>query len=129
MMLAFTIITCILLLFSLMAALVDEFKAVGAAFLLWVVSCAIFGFISLINPEETNEQKASEEIKNAISQEIAEAYYEGQRDYAEGNVHIRDINYDHCYHWETTPWNDVNIDSIPYVPECVIKKDIDNGTR
>ena len=61
-------------------------------------------------------KKEQVDIEKILRTEIEKAYYEGQRDYAEGDIRIRDLNYDHCYHWVSSPWDGGNIDSIVYVP-------------
>ena len=71
----------------------------------------------------TKENKKEQvDVEKTLRTEIEKAYYEGQRDYAEGNIRIRDLNYDHCYHWVGSPWDGGSIDSIVYIPDCTKNK-------
>ena len=126
---AFLVMSSILGVIAFLAFLSDEYDAIRTCFVLWIIGCLIIGLIWTLGDDESKKPEETKNEKIAISQEIAKAYYQGQRDYAEGNIHIRDVNYDHCYHWESSPWKDTNIDSIPYTPDCVVEKDSNDGTR
>ena len=119
---AFIIMTAILGILGIISAFNESEEGMGARFLFWLVGSGVLFLIWAFNEDSSKKAEAPENAKVVISQEIAKAYYEGQRDYAEGNIHIRDVNYDHCYHWESSPWKDMNIDSLPYNPECAQKK-------
>lgn len=59
----------------------------------------------------------------AIKRELEKVYYEAQKDYAEGDIRITDLKYDHCYSWTKSPWDGGSLDTIKYVPDCVVKRD------
>ena len=124
----FLVMIGIFFVIAFLAFMHDEYDAVAVCFIFWVIGCLVIGLIWALDDESNNPEETKNE-KIVISQEIAKAYYQGQRDYAEGNIHIRDVNYDHCYQWESSRWKDANIDSIPYTPDCVVKKDSNDGTR
>jgi hypothetical protein len=50
---------------------------------------------------------------------MEEAYYNGQKDYAEGKIKIQDPKYNHCYVWTESPWENDSLGSIKYQPECL----------
>ena len=58
-----------------------------------------------------------------IKRSLERAYYEGQKDYAEGDIRITDLKYDHCYSWTKSPWDGTSLDTIKYIPGCVVKRD------
>ncbi len=58
-----------------------------------------------------------------IKRELEKAYYEGQKDYAEGIIRITDLKYDHCYSWTMSPWDGDSLKNIRYTPDCVVKRD------
>ena len=121
----FLVITGILGIVGFIALFGDTGEITAGCIILWVLISLMLLVIWAWNENEKNLKKAAspENTKVEISQEIAKAYYQGQRDYAEGNIHIRDVRYDHCYHWESSPWKEMNVDSLPYNPECAQKKD------
>ena len=122
----FLVITAILAVVGLLAlacCIGDSDEVIGGCFAVWVMASLILLLIWAVSEDDKNNKaKSQENTKVEISQEVAKAYYQGQRDYAEGNIHIRDVNYDHCYHWESSPWANMNIDSLPYNPECAQRK-------
>lgn len=121
----FLIMTLILSICFLISFVADSEEGMALCFFSWFIGTFIIICTWAWQEDEANIKKASEaeNAKVVISEEIAKAYYQGQRDYAEGNIHIRDVKYDHCYHWETSPWTDTNVDSISYKPECAQKKE------
>jgi len=44
------------------------------------------------------------------------AYYEGQVDYANGDIRIKSNRYG-CYYWIKSPWDNEQ-DEINFMPEC-----------
>lgn len=47
----------------------------------------------------------TEKISEASRALCEEAYFEGQKDYANGDIRIKYIEEDSCYHWTKSPWN------------------------
>ena len=124
MFIVFLVVTGILGVVGLIALLSDVEEVTGGCILLWLFISLMLLLFWALNEDNKNTKKETtpENTKAEISQEVAKAYYQGQRDYAEGNIHIRDVNYDHCYHWESSPWANMNVDSLPYNPECAQRK-------
>jgi hypothetical protein len=97
-------------------------KTDGIPFLtVLIIILTLFG-TGIYYASKENE-KEQVDIEKTLRIEIEKAYYEGQRDYAEGIVRIRDERFDHCYHWVESPWDGGNLDSVVYKPECTVKKE------
>lgn len=44
-------------------------------------------------------------LQDDTKQKLEKAYFEGQKDYAKGDVRIKQIS-DSCWVWSKSPWND-----------------------